>query len=259
MKQCRISGGMRNPSAKQDSLEKRMRRRIARNRGDVFLRADFSDLGSYGQVSRVLRDLLREGCLIKIVLGLYARATPSLRDGKPMPANGLRTLTDALHRLGVETTPSRAELAYNSGRSEQVPTGRVVGIRGKRIRRQIGYGGISLIFERAGPDRDQQRRETGRRADVPMAPIAVREVLHLIWEADRYPILGNEDWRHSAALERAACDRAATATMSPDDPPEFGPWLAALCSERLPPDQRDEIMEALYGLFDPRGDEPEDG
>jgi hypothetical protein len=38
---------------------------------------------------------------------------------------------------------------YNAGRTTQVPTGRVVGVR-QRVRRKIGYNGISLSFERAG-------------------------------------------------------------------------------------------------------------
>ena len=106
---------MRDPPVKQDSLEKRMREQIADECGDVFLRADFAGLGSYGQVGRALRTLMREGCLIRIGQGLYARAILSSLDGQPFPVNGLRTLTDALHRLGVETTPSRADRAYNSG------------------------------------------------------------------------------------------------------------------------------------------------
>jgi hypothetical protein len=68
------------------------------------------------------------------------------------------------------------------------------------------------------------------------------------------PIRGNEDWRTAAALAREALARAATATASPDDPPEFGPWLAALCSGQLTPDERDRIMDEIYALFDPAED-----
>jgi hypothetical protein len=40
---------------KPKDLETRVLKRLARKRGDVFLRDDFSDLGGYGQVGRVLR------------------------------------------------------------------------------------------------------------------------------------------------------------------------------------------------------------
>jgi hypothetical protein len=95
-------------------------------------------LGGYDQVGRALRDLVRKGRLMRIGQGLYARARRSSLDNKLMPEKGLATLKDALRRLGVETVPTRFERAYDEGRSEQVPTGRVVAIRGKRVRRKIG-------------------------------------------------------------------------------------------------------------------------
>lgn len=70
-------------------------------------------------------------------------------DGTLVPPNGLATLKEALRRLGVQTVPTRFEGAYNAGKKTQVPTGRVVGARG-RVRPQIGYGGVSSKFERAG-------------------------------------------------------------------------------------------------------------
>jgi hypothetical protein len=136
---------------KSETLEARLLKRIARKRGDVFLRADFADLGNYDQVGRVLRGLVRDGRLMKIGYGLYTRTRPSVLDGTPTPVKGLRALaSEALARLGVETAPTRLEQAYNSGQTTQVPTGRVVAVRG-RIRRKLSYNGYPLGFERAGP------------------------------------------------------------------------------------------------------------
>ena len=242
------------PRTPAGNVEKQLARRIARKRGDVFLRADFSDIGGYDQVGRALRDLVRKGTLIKIGQGLYARARPSFRDGKPTPANGLRTLKEGLHRLGVETAPSRADLAYSSGQSEQVPTGRVVALRGKRTRRQIGYDGFFLVFESARPDRRVEGSKANPRAAAPQAPITVREALRQMWEADSYPILGNEDWRVAKRMESEALERAAMAVQGPDDPPEFATWIAALRNPKLPTDERDDILSAIYDLFDPDRD-----
>jgi hypothetical protein len=136
---------------KPETLEIRLSSRINRKRSDVFLRSDFDDLGGYDQVGRALRDLVRKGRLIKLGYGLYTRARPSLLDGKPTAVKGLRALaTEALGRLGIETAPTRLEQAYNAGRTTQVPTGRVVAVRG-RVRRTISYNGVPLSFERAGP------------------------------------------------------------------------------------------------------------
>jgi hypothetical protein len=116
----------------------------------VFLRADFDDLGGYDQVGRALRGLVRKGLLLKLGYGLYTRAAKSPFTDKPVPPKGLETLTEALHRLGIETSPTRLQQAYSDGRTTQVPTGRVVAVR-QRVRRKIGYGGFQLGFERAGP------------------------------------------------------------------------------------------------------------
>lgn len=130
------------------TLESRLEKRIARKRGDVFLRADFDDLGGYDQVGRSLRNLVKKGQLIKIGYGVYARAIKSPISGKPVPPKGLATLTEAVARLGYKTMPTRMEQDYSAGRTTQVPTGRVVAIQG-RLRRKLGYNGISLSYERA--------------------------------------------------------------------------------------------------------------
>ena len=133
-----------------ETLETRMLKRMERKR-DVFLRADFGDLGGYDQVGRALRRLARKGDLVRVGQGLYARARPSNITGEPVPVKGLSTLTEALERVGIETAPTRLERAYNAGETTQVPTGRVVGVR-RRVRRKVGYGGMNLSFERAGPE-----------------------------------------------------------------------------------------------------------
>jgi hypothetical protein len=134
---------------KSETLQTRILKRIDRKRGDVFLRSDFKDLGGYDQVGRVLRDLVREGRLLKLGHGLYTRTVASPFDGTPAPIKGLRALAaEALDRLGVESAPTRFEQAYNSGQTTQVPAGRVIAVR-KRVRRKIGYKGILMSFERA--------------------------------------------------------------------------------------------------------------
>jgi hypothetical protein len=87
---------------------------------------------------------------VRVGQGLYARARPSSNTGEAAPANGLVTLNEALQRVGVETVPTRLEQAYNAGKTTQVPTGRVVGVT-RRVRRKIGYNGVTLSFERARP------------------------------------------------------------------------------------------------------------
>lgn len=133
---------------KPETLQTKLQKRIVRKQGDVFLRADFEDLGGYDQVGRVLRELVRKGQLLKLGYGVYARAIKSPLSGKLMPPKGVATVAEAVERLGIKTAPTRLEQDYNAGKTTQVPTGRVIGIQG-RLRRKLGYNGITLSFERA--------------------------------------------------------------------------------------------------------------
>lgn len=136
---------------KPETIETRLLKRIARKRGNVFLRADFDDIGGYDQVGRVLNQLTRQGRLVKIGYGLYSRARPSVLNGQPTPVKGLRLLAaEALNRLGITTGPTRLEQDYSAGRTTQVPAGRSLAVQ-KRVRRKIGYNGNYLSFERARP------------------------------------------------------------------------------------------------------------
>jgi hypothetical protein len=83
------------------------------------------------------------------------------------------------------------------------------------------------------------------------ATITVRDALRLIWEADRYPILGNEDRIVAERLGSEALAKAANAVASAGDPPEFSRWLNVLRSEPLSNVTREEILPLLYDLFDP--------
>lgn len=78
------------------------------------------------------------------------------------------------------------------------------------------------------------------------ATITVRDALRLIWEADRYSILGNEDRIVAERLASEALVKAANAVASAGDPPEFSPWLNALRSEPLSNVTRGEILPLLY-------------
>jgi len=130
------------------TLESRIAYRIKRNRHTVFMRQDFSDLGGYDQVGRVLRQLVGKGLLLGIGYGLYARAQKSRISGKIIPEKSLQDLTkEFLQKKRIKNVPTTAENAYNSGISTQVPTGRVVGVKG-RVSRKIGYDGRFISFEK---------------------------------------------------------------------------------------------------------------
>jgi len=135
--------------SKYNTLAYKILARIVRKKSFVFLREDFEDLGGYDQVGRILRELTRQGKIIKIGYGLYAKAKKSSLTGKIVPVTALPTLAKkALQRLGVQTSASYLEKQYNSGQTTQVPTGRLIAVKG-RVSRKIGYGGAYISYERA--------------------------------------------------------------------------------------------------------------
>lgn len=144
----RKSGGQTTSSA--SSIAELIAQRVRRSRRNVFVRSDFGEFGSYDAVGRALRSQVQSGRLVQIGYGLYAKAEPSPLTGKSAPIIGIRTLaSEAVERLGKSVSPSKLDTAYNSRRSTQVPTGRALAVS-DRIRRQIGYDGYFVVFQRIG-------------------------------------------------------------------------------------------------------------
>ena len=58
----------------------------------------------------------------------------------------------------------------------------------------------------------------------------------------------------AARMSAEALARTGKAVRASDDPPEFVAWIAALLNPRLPKGERDDMMSAIYDLFDPDRD-----
>jgi len=129
------------------TLESKIKYRMSRSKNSVFTPRDFFDLSDRDQVGRVLRRLVVRQNLIKIGYGLYARSRVSTLTGRVMPEKSLPDLAkEALTRLGVQVVSSSFEQKYNRGTTTQVPTGRVIGVKG-RVSRKIGYNGKYITLE----------------------------------------------------------------------------------------------------------------
>lgn len=130
-------------------LEQQIQNFIEQKRRLIFVRSDFEKLSSdYDQIGRAIRKLVRKGKLLKVGYGLYTKTKISRVSGKVIPRATLQEIGYAcLKRLNVTAEQSRSEREYNQGKSTQVPTGRVIAVKG-RITRKIGYNGIPLTFEK---------------------------------------------------------------------------------------------------------------
>jgi hypothetical protein len=126
---------MPKPKTLRDKIEARIARKAEDN---VFLTREFADLSGQSQVLRALRGLVRDGRLVRLGYGVYARARISRLSGEPLlyVPNGLSgAAREALNKLGVPWEPTEAEKAYNEGRSTQIPVNPVLRVKGRFSRR----------------------------------------------------------------------------------------------------------------------------
>lgn len=129
------------------TVKQKVIQRIEERSDGVFMRSDFFDLASYRQIGDVIAQLVHDGFLIRVSHGMYVRAKTSSLTGNTIPVMSLREIASkALERLGVDVCKSQNETGYNYGVSNQVPTGRVIGVN-RPVHRKIGYDGKFIIFE----------------------------------------------------------------------------------------------------------------
>ena len=137
--------------ARKVSLERQVEVKISRCwKRNVFARKDFVTLGDYDQVGRALLNLTREGKLIRLGYGLYAKARVNRITGLPMIAaeGGFdQVAKEALTLLGVKWQPSIAEQNYNAGFTTQIPVNTQVLIK-DRFNRTIGTDQLKLQVQR---------------------------------------------------------------------------------------------------------------
>ena len=106
------------------TIKARILKRLKRSGRYVFVRTDFKDLADYDQVGRALRDLVRNGELLKVGYGIYTKARKNSITGKIMPAcpgGSDAVILEALERLKVSYSFGSSSAKYLSGESTQIP------------------------------------------------------------------------------------------------------------------------------------------
>ncbi|MEL5428918.1 DUF6088 family protein [Serratia nevei] len=124
----------------------RIQSRLKRSKRYVFTRDDFKDIAGYDQIGRALRALVKEGVLLKVGYGVYTKARLNSITGKLMPASpggSAAVIVETLDRLKVRYRVTDATLAYNSGKSTQIPVS--AGIKTpSRFKRILSVGNSKL-------------------------------------------------------------------------------------------------------------------
>ena len=130
------------------SLKDRMVRSIALRKGEVVMRVDFERMGSPSQISRVLKQLVADGKIVRLGYGTYAKARPSSLSGKPVPRVTLAELAqETLQKLEIPATLGRAQRAYAEGRTTQIPVRTTFDTGDRRITRTNTVGISTVRYE----------------------------------------------------------------------------------------------------------------
>lgn len=109
----------------------------------------FLPLGSHSAVQRALAQLIRDGQLVRIGVGVYARTKRSAVTGNVIPVAPMEVLApEALALFGVEVLASRAYRDYNEGKTAQVPAQFLMNTGKRRITRRLQFKGRGPGYER---------------------------------------------------------------------------------------------------------------
>ncbi|WP_430371197.1 hypothetical protein [Stenotrophomonas geniculata] len=144
-------------------LVHRMRLSIRHRAGPVVLRSDVAPLGSPSQVSVALNELQRNGELIRLGVGVYAKARREEQTGVVRPEADFETLTREVARKlklgGGKKTAAQgddAPLAGEAGQPLVLDTGR------RRVSRRLSLGGHRVTYVNDRTRASQRLRSIGK-------------------------------------------------------------------------------------------------
>jgi len=150
-------------------LEDRMRQSIRRRSGTVVLRSDVAALGSQTQVTHALDALLREGVLLRLATGVYAKATHEDPGGRVRPQGDIEAIIRETARKWGLVLPGVVPREVVGGAGDDA-TALVVETDTPRISRKLVIDGKLVEFRSR---RRKRRDEEGRRSlTIPTAGIA---------------------------------------------------------------------------------------
>ena len=133
---------------KKDKLITRMKKSIANRRGEIVLRSDFNGFASPSAVTAALQILLKEGVLLRIGYGVYAKTEKSVFTGEPIPREPLETLAvQFFRRKNIPFRLGFYQREYAEGRTTQIPVTTAFDVGKKRLSRTLTVGARTVLYE----------------------------------------------------------------------------------------------------------------
>jgi hypothetical protein len=130
-------------------IKDRIRRSIANRKDKAFLRSEFDRFGSSASVNMAMRELVQDGFLVRVGMGVYVPGERASVDEKAYPKyTPIEWGEAALRKLGVAPSVSRDRAMYNAGLTTQLPAGVVMNVGSSRVQRRLAFGRIEVGYER---------------------------------------------------------------------------------------------------------------
>lgn len=153
-------------------LEDRMRLSIRRRAGNVVLRTELAGLGSASQVSHALNSLQRNGELVRLGTGVYAKAVRAAATGVVQPLTDFETLArEAAGKLKI-SAPVTASTTRIAGTPQDRNLTLILDTGHRRVSRKLALGSNSVAYVN---DRTRSRvrpHESRSRLAIPTADVA---------------------------------------------------------------------------------------
>lgn len=143
-------------------LEDRMRLSIRRRAGQVMLRAELAGLGSASQVSCALKALQRDGELVRLGSGVYAKAHRDPETGEVQSLADVETLVrEVADKLKLAVDP---KVVVSSGHALVLDTGH------RRVSRKLALCGhdVTYVNDRTRPSETRN----GSHLEIPTRGVA---------------------------------------------------------------------------------------
>lgn len=130
------------------TVKERIAASLRASKDGVFLRNEFDRFGDYRQVSRAVKDLAVDGVIVRVGYGVYARGRKSSLSARTVPESTLVSIgLEAMRKLGVKADVGKEARALRDGLSTQVPMLPIISIGKSRVRRKIGFGKRTVVYE----------------------------------------------------------------------------------------------------------------
>ncbi|TOH65489.1 hypothetical protein, partial [Vibrio parahaemolyticus] len=123
-------------------LEFRMRQSINRRTGVVLSRSDLAQLGSKTQVTHVLNTLVKNGEILRLSGGFYAKAQKDTGDKVKAQGSLDVIIREVADKLGITLYRKGISFSNESALKDEI----VVEIENPRVNRKLFINGKTILF-----------------------------------------------------------------------------------------------------------------